>query len=342
MSTDRRMIEKGSASTTLSADTVLLLPCSRKPSEKPPPERAVTETSSDSYVMLWRSSSASAAGDLIVASPNVEALVGLAEEPQLRPGVAEQVEQVQRALLGRVRAVLDRVGDVEQLSESRRVTTRDRHFDPVGDRHRVELTASPRRVVVRGRVVGVGHVLVDRGPRDLEVRRHLLVRVGPAVEEAEELGASLLGARQVVQPEAQLVDELPHRVVAGVDELATVLDDLPVGEGAAERPATAAGAVRRLVELDAVAGLTQAVGAGQPGEPGADDHDLRAAEGARGAGEPAERGQADRRDTCLLDERPARRPPRVGVGSGRRGGVLNGASERRPCHARDDAPRAAE
>ena len=52
-----------------------------------------------------------------------------------------------------------------------------------------------------------------------------------------------------------------------VDELAAVLGDLPVGERAAQRPAAAADAVGGLVQLDAVAGLAQAVGAGQPGEP---------------------------------------------------------------------------
>ena len=59
-------------------------------------------------------------GDLVVAADDVVLLVRLAEDPELAlAAVAEQVEQVERALLAALGAVLDVVGDVEQLAELR-------------------------------------------------------------------------------------------------------------------------------------------------------------------------------------------------------------------------------
>ena len=57
--------------------------------------------------------------DLVVAAADVVLLVRLAEDPQLaRPHVAEQVQEIQRALRRGLGAVLDVVGDVEQPAET--------------------------------------------------------------------------------------------------------------------------------------------------------------------------------------------------------------------------------
>jgi hypothetical protein len=56
--------------------------------------------------------------DLVVAAANVVFLVGRTEESKLTlPGKTEQVEEIQRALLCGLFAVLDRVRDFQQLAE---------------------------------------------------------------------------------------------------------------------------------------------------------------------------------------------------------------------------------
>ena len=173
-------------------------------------------------------------------------LVRLPEGAELaRPHVAEQVEQVQRALDARLGAVLDVVRDVQQLPELRRRPARDVAGDVVGDRHVVELAPTLGRARVERRVARGRHVGVDLLPDSLEVVRGLVERVGLPVEEIEVLRPVRLALEQVVRVEPELLDELAQLDVAGVDQLAAVLGDLPVGEGSADRPATPAAAILR-------------------------------------------------------------------------------------------------
>ena len=60
----------------------------------------------------------------------------------------------------------------------------------------------------------------------VEVVRRFAVRVRPAVEVVDRLRVIRLGAVEVVEPEAELLGELPNVRVALVDQLATVLVDL--------------------------------------------------------------------------------------------------------------------
>jgi hypothetical protein len=93
--------------------------------------------------------------DLVVAAAHVVLLVGLPEDPQVAGArEAEQVEHVQRALVAGLGAVLDVVGDVEQLPEVRRDPAGHVGVDPVGDRHRIELAPALGREVVERRVAG--------------------------------------------------------------------------------------------------------------------------------------------------------------------------------------------
>ena len=57
---------------------------------------------------------------------------------------------------------------------------------------------------------------------------------------AEHLGSGGFSLDEVVEVEAELLRELLHRDVTVVDQLAAVLEDLPVGEDPAARETTAA------------------------------------------------------------------------------------------------------
>jgi hypothetical protein len=68
--------------------------------------------------VIWPGRLRQALRDLVVAAGHAVLLVGGTEDPQLAlAGEGQQVEQVEAALLGRFRAVLDVVGDVEELAE---------------------------------------------------------------------------------------------------------------------------------------------------------------------------------------------------------------------------------
>ncbi len=195
--------------------------------------------------------------DLVVPAANVVLLVRLAEDTKLPLAhEAEQVEEVQRALLGRVGSVLDRVGDVEQPAEARPHPIRDRLLDPVDDREPVELASALRGAVEERGIAGGRDVLVDLLPHLLEVVGDLGLRVGGRAKAGAHLGSVRLGAEQVVELEAELLREVADRLVALIDQLAAVLGDLPVRERAANRPASAADAVRRVEHLTDVAGLS--------------------------------------------------------------------------------------
>ena len=121
--------------------------------------------------------------------------------------------------------------------------------------------------------------------------------------------------------------------MALVDQLAASLGDLSVGEGAAQRPAAAADAARRLMHFSEKAGVAERVGGAESGEAGADDDDLRLGGSARGRGEPAESGEPERGDAGLFDEAAPRRRP-FSCGRCRR---LHCTRQGSAGHAADDA-----
>ena len=66
-------------------------------------------------------------------------LVRRAEDAELpRTRVTQEIQQVERALVGDLGAVLDVVGHVEQLAQRRGVAAGDAGVDPLQDRHVVE------------------------------------------------------------------------------------------------------------------------------------------------------------------------------------------------------------
>jgi hypothetical protein len=140
---------------------------------------------------------------------------------------------------------------------------------------------------------------VDR----VDVLGGLGVGVGPAVEVVERLRAVQLRLEQAVQLQAQLGGELHDGLVAGVDELAAALHQLPVGERAPQRPAAAADAVRGFVHGCRLAGLLEPVGAGQPRQSATHDGDAPA---GGGGGRPGPGGrQRDRGRGGGQPQRPA-------------------------------------
>jgi hypothetical protein len=218
--------------------------------------------------------------DLVVAAAHVELLVRGAEQPQLAlAGVAEQVEEVERALLVALGAELDVVRDVEQLPEARRGAAGHALLDPLGDRHRVEHPPALGRGRVGRRVRGGRDVLVELLVDAVEVLGGLRERVWPPVEVVQRLGAVRLALQQVVEREPELLGELAELDVPRVDQLAAVLGHEPGRERAADRPAAAAQAVARLVQLRADTRLFEAIGTRQAGEPAADDDDTGAGGG---------------------------------------------------------------
>ena len=273
-----RRMENGSASTTLSAVTLFVPDACANESVYVPERVALHRDELGARRDLACEAGGESIGDLVVAADDVVLLVRGAEDAELAlTRVAEQVEQVERALLGRFGAVLDVVRDVEQLPDPRFHPVLEGLLDPVDDRHVVELAASLGRDLERGRVARGGDVAVDLLPRVLDVVGHLRVGVRRPVEVAEHLRSVLLGPEEVVQLQAETGCELPDRGVALVDQLAAVLDDLALGERAPESPAAPADPVGRLVDLGVVAGIAQRVRGTQPGEAGTDDDDLRCA-----------------------------------------------------------------
>ena len=199
-------------------------------------------------------------------------LVRRAEDAKLaRALIAQQVQQVERALDGDLGAILDVVRHVEQLAQRRGVAARDAGIDPLEDRHVVEREAGRGEVVVRGRITRGGHVGVQRLPHLLHRIDGLGERLPRAVEVVEGLGAVLLGREQVVERESELLGQVPGFLVVLVDQLAAMLRDLPAVEGAADRPAAPAETGVALVHRGDHAGLAEPVRAGETREPRADD-----------------------------------------------------------------------
>ena len=155
---------------------------------------------------------------------------------------------------------------------------------------------------------------MDLLPGLLEVVGDLLERIRRSVEPGDELCAARLRPEQVVEPEAEVLGEVPNRGVSLVDQLATVLGDLPVGERAAQRPAAAADAVGRVVDVGRDPGLLQAICASQAGQSGADDDDAGCHGSASNGCQAPERRQAQRADARSAQQRS----------TGRRAGGLAG------------------
>ena len=256
--------------------------------------------------MSWPSSSpASRCDHLVVAAPDVEPLVRCSEEPQPAAArVAEQVEQVERGLVGDVRAELGVVGDVEEPPEVGVEPSRDVVREPLGDRDVIELDAARLVVVVERGVTGLRQIQFQLRIDGAEVGDRLADRVAGAVEVEDVAGPRLLSGYHVGEGEAELSHQAAHRDVVAVDQLAAVLGDLTVGEGAPDGPDPPAEAVVRLVDHRTVPCLLQAVRADQAGEPAADHHDRLVA--LRRVGAPAAqcrpgRSRGDGRSGALED-----------------------------------------
>jgi len=254
-------------------------------------------------------------------------LVGLAEEAELTLACeAEEVEEVERALHARLGPVLDVVRDIEELPETRAHPAGDGLFDPVDNRHPIEFPTALRRRV-EGRGVARGRsVAVDLLPDLLEVVGDVVYRVRGAFEVAPEVGAVRLRAEEVVEREPQLVHEISDRVVTLVDQLAAVLGDLSVGEGAACAPAPSAQTVGRLVDLSRISGLFEAIRARQAREARADDDDARRRGSACGGRQPTKRRERDRAGAGALDQAAAGSAQRVGRDGG--DGILEDMCDR--------------
>ena len=84
----------------------------------------------------------------LVAAPDVVLLIRHAEDGEAfgRRLVGEQVEKIERGLLGGLGAVLDVVGDIEQTPERRGVAARHARLDPVVDAHD-DRARSPRACI---------------------------------------------------------------------------------------------------------------------------------------------------------------------------------------------------
>ena len=261
--------------------------------------------------------------DLVVAPAHVELLVGVPEQAQLAlADVPEQVQQVESALVGARGAVLDVVGDVEQLAELGRPAAGDARVDPPGDAHVVQRPPGFRRDEVRGRVRGARDVGVEGLIDAVEVVRRVVVRVRRAVEVVQRLRSVLLGLEQVVEGQPQLLAEVLDVEMVAVYELAAVLRDLSVCEHSPDRPAPPAEPVRGLVDVRQHTCLTEPVGGREPRESRADHDDLA---GRRPAGRSRSARRAEREPdgggTCGAEELAA---GRVRV----RGDVLEAGSER--------------
>ena len=134
-----------------------------------------------------------------------------------------------------------------------------------------------------------------------EVRRRIGQRVALAVETIDRHGAGWLGRQDVVEREAELLCEPADLVVIRVDELAPVLGDLPILEGASCRETPSAEA-RVALEHDRVeAGLLQSIGCGEACQTGADDGDPCGRGLPRGRPETHRRGGAEAQ--CAFEHR---------------------------------------
>ena len=119
---------------------------------------------------------------------------------------------------------------------------------------------------------------------------------------AQQLGSGGFALHEVVEVETELLRELLHGDVTVVDQLAAVLEDLPLGEDPTARETAAAEPWRGLVDRRVDPGLLEPESGRQAGEPAAHDRDPRRRRPASERREPPEQGQADAGDSGPLDD----------------------------------------
>jgi hypothetical protein len=215
-------------------------------------------------------------GQLLVAPADVKALVRLAEDGQLVLVRLEgqEVDEVERGLVIALGAVLDVVGDVEELAERRTVPARHARLDPVEDAHVVELDCGVGEAVERGGERRRSFV----GRDGVEDRREVGVGLGLRIEVPVEVecvgGAGRLRGDEVVELEVEAPRELPDVGVAGVDELSAPLGHLVVGPGGVVGEHAPSGAGRGLVDGGRNPAVGQAHRAGEPRDARPHDDDL--------------------------------------------------------------------
>ena len=154
---------------------------------------------------------------------------------------------------------------------------------------------------------------MDLLPDLLQVVGRRRERVGVAVEVVEGLGPVHFSRVQVVEAQPELLGELADLRVILVDQLAPVLGDLAVSEGAANRPAAPADTVGGIVDLRFVARLFELVGAGESGKPCADDDYPWRRRGVR-QGQPGTECGGGRESRPAGDELPSRGLSAAGFG----------------------------
>jgi hypothetical protein len=209
-----------------------------------------------------------AVGDPVSAAVHLEALVRAAVERERPPRRLPQLsDHGERAAHADVDPVLGAVRLADQTAQLGAAPAGDARVDPVGDRHLVDLARTARRA-------GGPNVPLERRVDGGEVGARAGEGIPPAVEpvQVRAQSARRLGVR-VVEVQAELAHERADGVVVGVDRLAALLDDLAVGEVAAQGARASADAVRRLVHRASDAVLGEPVGAHQTGDAGAHDHD---------------------------------------------------------------------
>ena len=215
--------------------------------------------------------------ELLVAAADVIALIRGAEDVEPLAGLgllvgAEQVDNVQRALVRRVGPVFDRIGDVEQSADRRFAAARDAAVDPLGDRHLIELLPFGRELVVSRRFARGFEIL---GDRLLNAAPPILVRLLHGVVAAEKL-VGVAQARisgEVVERQAEASGEANDRLVIGVDQLSAPFADLIVRPDRRGREHPPADPVRRFVDRAGDSGVLQGERRVQPGDPRPDDGD---------------------------------------------------------------------
>ena len=216
---------------------------------------------------------------LLVAAGDVEPLVRGAEDREVprRCLIGEQVDQVERRLIPRLGAVLLVVGRVEEATHPRVVAACDEVLvrDPVVDRHLVEADPRVRVGEERRRVARLLHLILERLVDRLEVLVRVVRRVVVAEEPVRVRRAVRLGGDQVDGREPEALREVADRHVAGVDQLAAELRDLPVGPVAGIGVHAAAEARRRLVDGGGDALVGEGERRVQAGDAAADDCDPR-------------------------------------------------------------------
>ena len=216
------------------------------------------------------------AGQLLVAAADVKTLVRLAEDRErvvLRLE-GQEVDEVERRLIGALGAVLDLVGRVEEEAERRLVPARHPRLDPVEHAHVVELARGVGEVVEGGGERCRRFVGGDRLEHRRKVGVGLRLGIEMALEEVCVLGPRRLRGDEVVELEVEAVRQLADVAVAGIDELAAPLGHLVVGPGGGIGEHAPAGAAGGLVDGGGDAAVGQAHRAGEAGDPGAHDDDL--------------------------------------------------------------------